>query len=65
MAARVQMVTAHAVHDPRIDKVLGIFPDADAAALFCAAVQARGDDPRSLLRVYPWDVPGEVFEFEE
>lgn len=66
MPADVQsaMVTAFAVYDPRTGKALAVFASADLAGLFLHHVQASGAYS-GVLRVDPWDVPGEIFECEE
>lgn len=61
---RAAMQTAFAVYDPATGKALAVFAAPDLAGWFLHHVQASGQHP-GVLRVDPWDVPGEIFECEE
>lgn len=64
MVAASDMVTAFAVYDPATGKALAVFASPDVAGWFLHQVQASGQHS-GVLRVDPWDVPGEIFECEE
>lgn len=64
MGAASDMVTAFAVYDPATGKALAVFASPDMAGWFLHQVQASGQQS-GVLRVDPWDVPGEIFECEE
>lgn len=64
MGAASDMVTAFAVYDPATGKAFGVFPTASLAGFFLHHVQTHGNH-KGVLRVDPWDVPGEIIECEE